>query len=631
MSFKDEVKNELTEEPFEIQTVEGFDLIMGKVTVINPALDFFDNHLILTLPFIWNKPVIDDDGQIKGHKPEMTNFALTLPEKDFFILNGNELIKRGLFAKAPSGTFPQRWSNDSFMDFFERGKKVNPYEIFKRIKGAYEYYMDYGDRQSHVTTYKAAYIIMTYFHPLFNYLGYDKLEGDTTSGKSKSALIDLQLGFNAISSVDASAAAIYRIIQERSSTLIVDEFEGHSAKDPDKLQILTILNAGFQKGLTIPRIDMKGKNPSLLESSPYGPKTIASIDSLYETLRNRSHLIRSVRTLNREKSNREVSINDPEWQSIRDDLYLLLVNYFGEVKELSNEKYDDRGLDSRDLNKAKPILTVIRFICNYAGSDSERIVDDIKKFFENQKEENKEVSTESFEAIIINRLEITTENIIANKHEIKKGEGEDAEEKFRKRIAEFSNENAEIKVPAISEAIALDSGLDIESSRFNKISYSKRISQKLKTMGLKKNPRVTHNNITVFECSLSDITNAKTRYGLLSGQSILSNLPIQSIPPIPPIPKNEDSGIESRDSIDGIGQSSAKDQEEFKKGKGAYFKILESCHVKRKGTLKKGLTIFLYHNEASRLIQEGFVKLACPNGYWDPQEKQCVLNGGQSQ
>ena len=628
MSFEEEVKKEVLKNRFEVQTVKGFDLILGKITVINPALDFFNNKLILTLPFIWNKPFVDDDGQIKGHRPEMTNFALVLPEKDFFILNENTLIERGLFAKPPTGIFPQRWSNVAFMDFFERGRTVNPYEIFKRIKEAYEYYMDYGDRQSHVTTYKAAYIIMTHFHPLFNYLGYDKLEGDTTSGKSKSALIDLELGFNAISSVDASAAAIYRVIQERRSTLIVDEFEGHSVKDPDKLQILTILNAGFQKGLTIPRMDMKGNRASLLESSPYGPKTIAAIDSLYETLRNRSHLIRSIRTLNREKSNREVDINDPQWQSIRDDLYLLLVNYFNEVKELSNEKYDDWDLDSRDLNKAKPILTVIKFICKYAGSDSEKIIDDIKKFFQNQKEENKEVSTESFEAIIINRLEITTENIIANKHEIKKGEGEEAEEKFEKRIAEFSDENVGITVPAISEAIALDSGLDIDSSRFNKISYSKRISQKLKTMGLKKNPKVTHNNITIFECSLSDIKNAKTRYGLLSGQSIL---PIQPIQPIQPIPKNEVSGIDGIESIDGIDESRGEDQEEIKKGKGSYFKIREDCYIKRKGKLRKGITIFLYHNEASRLIQGGFVKLACPDGYWDPLEKQCTTDGGSQE
>ena len=42
--------------------------------------------------------------------------------------------------------------------------------------------------------------------------------------------------------------------------------------------------------------------------------------------------------------------------------------------------------------------------------------------------------------------------------------------------------------------------------------------------------------------------------GLLSGQSILS---------IPPIPKNEDSGIESRDSTDSIEESRGEDQEEF--------------------------------------------------------------------
>ena len=123
MSFEEEVKKEVLKNRFEVQTVKGFELILGKITVINPALDFFNNKLILTLPFIWNKPFVDDDGQIKGHRPEMTNFALVLPEKDFFILNENTLIERGLFAKPPTGIFPQRWSNVAFMDFFEHGKK----------------------------------------------------------------------------------------------------------------------------------------------------------------------------------------------------------------------------------------------------------------------------------------------------------------------------------------------------------------------------------------------------------------------------------------------------------------------------------------------------------------------------
>ena len=624
--FENYMKKKSESGPFEIQSVNEFDLVMGNVKIINPALDYFDDRLILTLPFIWNKPLLDDDKSIRGHRPELTNFALILPHKDLFLLNENELIKRGLFARPPTGVFPQRWSNDSFLDFFKRGKKVNPYEVFKRIKIKYDYFLDYGESQSYITTYKAAYIIMTYFHPLFNYLGYDKLEGDTSSGKSKSALIDLQTGFNAISSVDASPAAVYRIIQERRAMLIVDEFEGHAVKDPDKLQILTILNAGFQKGLTIPRMEMKGGRATLLESSPYGPKTIASIDSLYETLRNRSHLIRSIKTLDKEKSNREVNIDDPEWQSIRDDLYILLVNYYGEIKKLSNEKYDDWDLSSRELNKARPILAVIKFICKYAGPEAEEVLDDTKKFFENQKEENREASTESFEATIINRLEIFVEDVITNRHEIKRNR--DDEDQFKKELAKFDKENVDILIPAVSEAIALDSGIDIENSRFNKISYSKKISQKLKTMNLKKNPRITHNNVTIFECSLSDVKDAKTRYGLLSGQSILPNLPIQPIQPIQSIPKSENSGIEGRDSIDGIEKSRREDQEEFKKGNGSYFKILENCHVQRKGILKKGITIFLYHSEAARLIQEGLVKLACPDGNWDPIEKQCILNGG---
>ncbi|MGC8516264.1 MAG: hypothetical protein ACP5OC_09075, partial [Thermoplasmata archaeon] len=535
---------------FEIRNVNGFDLIINDVAIINPALDFYKNKLILTLPFIWNKPLFDDDKAIRGHKPEATNFTLILPEKDLFLLNENQLVERGLFAKPPSGVFPKRWSNKSFLDFLEHDRKIDPYKVFKEIKEKYDFYMDYGDRQSSITTYKAAYVIMTYFHPLFNYLGYDKLEGDTSSGKSKSAQIDTQLCFNAISSVDASAAAIYRVIQERRSTLIVDEFEGYSVKDPDKLQILTILNAGFQKGLNIPRMEMKGSKASLLESSPFGPKTIAAIDPVYETLRNRSHIIRSVRTLDKEKSNREIDANDPEWQSVRDDLYLLLVNYYREMKELSNKKYDNWGLESRDLNKAKPILTVIEFIRNYAGQDSEKITDDIKKFFEGQKEENKEASTESFEATIINRLEIFIENVISSRYQLKRNN--DDEDQFKREMAKFANENVEISIPVISEAIAMDSGIDTDGRGFNKISYSKKISHKLKTMNLKKNPRIAHNNITIFDCSLSDIRNAKIRYGLFSGQSILPNLPIQPIQPNQSIPKNEQPGIESIECRGGI-------------------------------------------------------------------------------
>ena len=615
---------------FKIHKINGFDLVINNVVIINPALDFYDNNLILTVPFIWNKPLLDDDKIIKGHKPEPTNFALILPQKDFFLLNENQLIERGLFAKPPSGIFPRRWTNESFIDFLENDKSVDPYEVFKKIKDKYDFYMDYGERQSYITTYKAAYVIMTYFHPLFNYLGYDKLEGDTTSGKSKSALIDLLLCFNAISSIDASAAAIYRVIQERRSTLIVDEFEGYSVKDPDKLQILSILNAGFQKGLTVPRMEMKGGKANLLESSPYGPKTIASIDPLYETLRNRSHIIRSVRTLNMEKSNREIDVNDPEWQSIRDELYLLLVNYYGQVKELSSGKFDDWGLNSRDLNKAKPILTIIKFICNYAGEDSEKILDDIKKFFDGQKEENKETSTESFEATIINRLEIFVENIISSRHGIKRDENDDS--KFEKEILKFRNEDVEILIPTISEAIALDSGIDIESSRFNKISYSKKISQKLKTMNLKKNPRITHNNVTVFQCSLSDIQNAKARYGLLSGQSILPNQSIQSIQSNQPIPKDDKSGIGSIESRGSIGESKGEYQEpeqsNLKSNDWQYFKVKESFNFK-KYTYQKGSVSKFPVVEAGKFIEKGFLELPCPHGQiWDPNEKQCIIDAG---
>ncbi len=59
-----------------------------------------------------------------------------------------------------------------------------------------------------------------------------------------------------------------------------------------------------------------------------------------------------------------------------------------------------------------------------------------------------------------------------------------------------------------------DEGLDTSSPKFSerRAAYSRKIGRKLKAMGLKRNPRVSHGNFAVFDCTFADIAIAKVRY-----------------------------------------------------------------------------------------------------------------------
>lgn len=85
-----------------------------------------------------------------------------------------------------------------------------------------------------------------------------------------------------------SAAALYRVIQDKKPTLLLDEVEFLTRTNSELTQAITvILNAGFERGCMVPRCGGP-KGDKLEYFSVYCPKALARIGRLPETVADRS-------------------------------------------------------------------------------------------------------------------------------------------------------------------------------------------------------------------------------------------------------------------------------------------------------------------------------------------------------
>jgi hypothetical protein len=90
---------------------------------------------------------------------------------------------------------------------------------------------------------------------------------------------------NPFSVAAASAASLFRAIQDNNPTIIWDEAETLSSESASVIRAL--LNVGYRKGQTIPRASGGG----IVQYETYCPKVFVLIGDIYDTLRDRSIMV----------------------------------------------------------------------------------------------------------------------------------------------------------------------------------------------------------------------------------------------------------------------------------------------------------------------------------------------------
>jgi hypothetical protein len=135
----------------------------------------------------------------------------------------------------------------------------------------------------------AAWVLHTYVFRAFDTTAYLHVSSATKqSGKTRLFEVLALLAARAWLVVEASEAALFRTIEKKAPTLLLDEIDAAFGKDAEMMQgIRGILNAGFRKGASVPRC--VGNSFEVVEFTVYCPKAFAGIgDKLPDTIVDRS-------------------------------------------------------------------------------------------------------------------------------------------------------------------------------------------------------------------------------------------------------------------------------------------------------------------------------------------------------
>lgn len=132
----------------------------------------------------------------------------------------------------------------------------------------------------------ALWTLATYLWPHFDAFPYLVITSNTKrSGKSRFAELLSFLSSNPKNIAGMTPATVFRCIRDDNPTLFMDEAETLTSEAASMMR--AVLNVGYRKGQTIPRMGKAG-----VEDWPaYCPKAFILIGDVYDTLRDRSIIV----------------------------------------------------------------------------------------------------------------------------------------------------------------------------------------------------------------------------------------------------------------------------------------------------------------------------------------------------
>ena len=488
-----------------LELKSGAKVIFKEARAVNPALDVAHGVMIITklLPGEF-KAFHPKTHEFIGMTYELRNFTIT-SEGEIFECTAGEFRQRDLFPKVPDSDVECPWSASSVKRFIDGDAHVNPAVLFQKTRDAFDYYMDFGEVKG-ASAYCALYNMLTYFFVLFDAVPYLKLSGMKGAAKTKLCELFLQMGFNPLMAVALTSAILYRTIQDTRGVMIIDEGESLQFNDDQRAEMIAILNSGWRANGSVSRMNMEGKRKKREHFSTYGPKIIGAINAVIDTLGDRAYEILLLKTLDEEKANRGVKNGDKGLSAIRDDHYILLMTHWQEVRQILETIENKDRLLGREWDKAKPLLVLAEFIDSYMPEEKRTVRQELTEFVREQTRDRREDTSDSFDALILDELETMV-----------------VSETKRVTNDEQPNRQVEIVLKVLAEAVAIAEGNDVEKKNFNLGRYSKRLSSRLRSMGLIMNKRMSM-GVTKFDTTLARIQLAKSRYFNLSSTTSTSSI-----------------------------------------------------------------------------------------------------------
>ena len=146
-------------------------------------------------------------------------------------------------------------------------------ELVNELK---EFIHQYVDISPFFETISAYYILLSYIHDKFHTVPYLRVLGDYGTGKTRYLDVVGKLCYKSLLTTGTTnAPGMFRFIEQWRGTLVIDEARTKFSGEDD--DVTKILNAGFEQGRSIMRVDLNkqvSEQVGLFE--PYGTKIIAT-------------------------------------------------------------------------------------------------------------------------------------------------------------------------------------------------------------------------------------------------------------------------------------------------------------------------------------------------------------------
>jgi len=211
---------------------------------------------------------------------------------------------------------------------------------------------------------------------------------EASSGKTRWLEVLKLLVRGQVHMVGVSDAAMFRLIEEGGRTLLLDEIDsifGPKARDREELR--GMLNAGYERGATVPRCVGEGSRLKVQEFNVFAPVAFAGLGKLPYTLETRSIVIRmKPRTAGEPVERLRRRQVKPESDALRERLEV-----WAEAN-ISKLTYAEPALPDELTDRAQDVSEPLLAIVDLAGGDwPERVRSALVELFQDRDEDEQSI------------------------------------------------------------------------------------------------------------------------------------------------------------------------------------------------------------------------------------------------
>lgn len=280
----------------------------------------------------------------------------------------------------PVGIRPGRWSlsgktPNSIEAWRQKSEDVDPIIVYDEIRKLMKQYLWFPDERYYDVL--SCWVMMTYWLPIFDTVGYLFLHASKRSGKTVTLTLLGHLAYEAELMGDVSGSALFRKIEGSRGSMLLDEMEKLASEefarsgDPVNQVLLT----GYKSSGNTQRTDLDLKsetNSGAVTFSTYCAKVIANTMGIkVETIRDRSIELTLLRSDHKmPQFNERKHQKAGTFQELRNKLYTLALKYTPEISEIYEDRFEmtwdseieKLGLFGRDYEVWIALWTVAMFL-----------------------------------------------------------------------------------------------------------------------------------------------------------------------------------------------------------------------------------------------------------------------------